>query len=90
MINGIWENKYVQELGIFDHCVEIIELKNKIRTLKPVKDTNHTFSATCHLTEEGLKKEMMDLYLILEKWAADKTELKFERENKFEIKTKSN
>ena len=30
MIDGKWTDSYVQELGILDHCVEVIELKNNI------------------------------------------------------------
>ena len=84
MITGIWENSYVQELGIIDHCLEVIELKNEHRcskAYKTVKDRGIDDDiAAC------LQREMMDLYLILEKWAELKGELKQARTQRFEEK----
>lgn len=77
MINGIWENEYVQKLGIIDHCIEVLELNNEIRCLKAHKSTDII------KFNEGLNNEMMDLYLILEKWAYERQELKDKRIKRF-------
>ena len=90
MISGIWENTYVQELGILDHCVEIIELKNEIRRLKPLKEETWKRLENLEKLQNGLDKEMMDLYLILDKWAKTKVELKEQRAQKFKEKAKEN
>ena len=90
MISGIWENKYIQELGILDHCIEVIELKNEIRKLKPLKEEAWKRLENLEKLQNGLDKEMMDLYLILDKWAKTKHELKEQRLQKFKDKAKEN
>ena len=86
MIEGIWTDSYVQELGILDHCVEIIELKNSIRRLKALGD--HSNLARACNTVSQLEREMMDLYLILEVKFKDSSELKNARECRFSQKEK--
>lgn len=88
MIEGKWTDSYVQELGILDHCVEIIELKNSIRRLK-AKDIGDqsTFVRVCNSVSQ-LEREMMDLYLILEVKFKDSSELKNARECRFRQKEK--
>lgn len=77
MISGIWENKYIQELGIFDHCVEVIKLKNNI-------GDHSNLARACNTAQ--LEREMMDLYLILEVKFKDSSELKNAREMRFKEK----
>ena len=84
MITGIWENPYIQELGIIDHCHEIIVLKDGVRAFKAWKP--EAAKEMCEQTQACLQREMMDLYLILEKWAELKGELKQARIQRFEEK----
>ena len=85
MIKGIWDNPYVRELGIIDHCIEVLELKDQHRKVKAMKNMyNH--QETVDSIRGTLDGEMMDLFLILEKWAENKPYLKSERLRKFEEK----
>jgi len=59
-LNGIWNSKYVCELGIKDHCNEVIALNNEIAKYKAIKQETYTEYA-----KEQLKKEYADLFLIL-------------------------
>lgn len=86
MIGEIWTNPYIQELGIFDHCSEIQDLKTRWRTAKASDKAIGTHTANIY--REALDRECMDLYIILEKWAADKPKLKVERMEKFDEKTR--
>jgi len=88
MINGIWDNKYVQELGIIDHCHELIELKNKIREIKAYRSLVSKESIIEDV-QHSMDNEIMDMLLILEKWAEDRTDLKVKRENRFREKAVS-
>jgi len=83
MISGIWDNKYMQELGIFDHCQEILVLHDELR-VKKVRQT--AFPSSYNDTtaiEETLEREMMDLFLILEKWSVGRSKIKADRVQKF-------
>ena len=84
MIEGKWTDPYTQELGILDHCVEVIELKNNVRILKALGDQSNLIRA-CN-TISQLEREMMDLYLILERKFKDSSELKNAREMRFKEK----
>jgi hypothetical protein len=84
MIEGKWTDPYTQELGILDHCVEVIELKNNVRRLKALGDQSNLIRA-CN-TISQLEREMMDLYLILERKFKDSSELKNAREMRFKEK----
>ena len=86
MIEGKWTDSYVQELGILDHCVEVIELKNSIRRLKALGD--HSNLARACNTVSQLEREMMDLYLILEVKFKDSLKKKNARECRFRQKEK--
>jgi len=87
MIGGIWENPYVLELGILDHCHEIHVLKDgersskALRTLPGVPDMSVP-------NRIAMENEMMDLFLMLEKWSQDKPGLRKMREEKFLEKAK--
>ena len=83
MITGIWENEYIQELGIFDHCYEVLELKNSLVTAKAMDYMKEE-------TKGQLARELMDLYLILEKWQEHKQWLKQKRIERFAEKAKEN
>ncbi len=85
MIKGIWDNPYVQDLGIIDHCIEVLELKDQHRKVKAMKNMT-THQDTIDAVKGTLDGEMMDLFLILEKWAHNRPYLKSERLRKFEEK----
>lgn len=81
MINGIWDNEYVQMLGILDHCRETQVLYD---TLRIEKARGHQLLPT----GQALAREMMDLHLILERWAQNHSELKEERQARFAEKAR--
>ncbi len=84
MIADIWEIKYVRTLGILDHCQEVLTLYDKIRVEKNLSGLN----TKC--LEDSVEKEMIDLFLILEKHFEHNVALKEERLRKFSQKTKEN
>lgn len=53
-----WNDRYLQKLGILDHCNELIQLNNEIIKAKANKDNIDNIS-------DQLEKEMADLYIIL-------------------------
>lgn len=95
-ISGIWEDNYVRILGILDHCHEVVQLYNQIRIHKPINQPMLNtaknlvdFPDIVKLFEIQLEKEMMDLYLILDKHFEDNIELKNNRLERFRFKEKS-
>lgn len=90
MLNKTFESSYVQELGIYDHCVEVVRLKDDIRTLKAVENYSAAHTMGVHMV-----KEMMDLCLILNEMfgnevvSSEYQELYDERKAKFAEKEKS-
>lgn len=60
MLNRTFENPYVRELSIQDHCHEINVLYDELRVLKAQGRDGKAFSVW-----EAIKKEQMDLCLIL-------------------------
>lgn len=91
-LSGIWDNPYVQQLGIIDHCREVVTIYDEWKAIKPQlkhsKDEGYDSLVT--KTYKGLENEIMDLYLILERWAKDKAELKKKRFYKFIEKSENN
>ena len=89
MISGIWENDYVQELGILDHCRELHTLKNKMTVLKVklvIKSDKEEFEKNLFDLERmkrTYENEMVDLYLILQKRFQYKQELINKRIQRF-------
>ena len=83
-IKGIWDSEYVQELGIFDHCKEVLILKEEIIRIKASKHFHSEIAekASCSI-RTTLEGELVDLYLILKKWTKNKKHLKLERINRF-------
>lgn len=73
MIDGVWNSDYVCELGILDHCKEILVLKDHIRIdkSKPKTENNRTELA---YAEEQLIREMADLKIILDKYFEERQE----------------
>ncbi len=63
-ISGIWEVPYVCEMGIEKHCRLILNLIDEAEKCKAsvLKDTEW------HATNMQLKREMADLFIILEKY----------------------
>lgn len=86
MISGIWNNEYILTLGIKDH---IRELKSKDDYMKAI-DLSTTDDKTQKRLSDAYDKELMDLYLLLEKKFSDyKENLKVrEREEIFKLKEK--
>jgi len=82
-ISGIWNNKYVQKLGILDHCNEILTIENEI---KRKKNNNVNISDL----EYSFDKELMDLKIMLDKYFEIEYNLKEERLKRFEEKSKEN
>jgi hypothetical protein len=83
MISGIWDNEYVQMLGILDHIDEIRIIKDEIRRIKNCTESKDTTIAKSHLDNE-----LADLYLLLEKYLSNKEDIVNEREDKFREKSK--
>jgi len=80
-ISGIWEDNYVQRLGILNHCKEILTIDEEIMRKK-----NNDVDVSC--LENSFNKELMDLKLILDKYFENGTDLKDERLDKFRSKSK--
>lgn len=74
-ISGIWAVPYVCEMGIEKHCHIIIGL---IETLESAKAWGSRSDVV--FTEFSLKKEMADLYLILDKYLDNEDGEKIKRE----------
>lgn len=86
-ISGIWNNEYVRTLGILDHCQEVIKIYDEIRIQKI--NSNISFNAIpLQVFNEQFNKELMDLYLILDKHFENNNELKEIRLNRFKEKEK--
>ena len=83
-ITGIWEVGYIQEFGILDHCQEVIVLKDRHRVAKAER------TGLADTISRSLDNEMMDLYLILRKWAQNRKDLESERMDKFREKAADN
>ena len=73
-----WEDKYRLQLCIFDHLQEVPLLVNEWRKTKNKE------------TEEAYKKEMMDLYILLDIWQEDNQALYERRLKKFQEEEKEN
>lgn len=91
-ISDIWENSYVQQLGIIDHCREVLTIYDEWKAIKPQlkrinSDGVESYDSLVTKTYEGLENEMMDLFIILDKWSENKEDLKVKRLNKFKEKS---
>jgi len=91
IISGIWDNSYVQQLGIIDHCREVITIYDEWKAIKPqLKHTKgESYDSLVTKTYTGFENEVMDLFIILEKWSDGKKELKDKRLTKFKEKADS-
>lgn len=78
-VEGIWTNAYVQKLGIQDHCIEVLELLDQLRSLKLRSDSETTVKEV----SAGLEREVMDLFIILDKWSESRSELHADRLARF-------
>lgn len=88
MITGIWNNPYVQKLGIKDHCEEILEINRNIVAIKAAK--TNAYEEMVNQLDDSLENEMTDLYLILQKRFEKDSERIQTRLKKFEMKAESN
>jgi hypothetical protein len=84
-ISGIWENEYVRTLGILDHCQEVIKLYDEMRLQKAYKALDVEDNLLKEVTDT-FNRELMDLYLILDKHFENNNELKEIRLNRFKEK----
>ena len=76
-LSGIWENSYIQQLDIIDHCREVITLYDEIKILKTQlrrinSDGTERYDSLVHETKKGMENKIIDLYLILDKWIENK------------------
>lgn len=87
MIDSIWNSDYVCELGILDHCKEILVLKDRIRIDKAELKAN---PEKCEISsvENQLIYEMADLKLILDKYFENKQTIITTRLKRFAEKAK--
>jgi hypothetical protein len=83
-LRGIWDSSYVQMLGIQDHCKEIVDLYSAWKVEKAKQGSGYGSDL-----ESQLEKEIMDLYIILQKWAENKDGLYQKRLNGFMEKAKN-
>lgn len=85
MIDGIWDNEYILELGIKDHCTEVLVLTDRLRIAKAEENTEKA-----ETVRRKLDGEMMDLHLMLDKWVSNRSGLKIKRLNRFIEKAREN
>jgi len=70
MISGIWDNEYVQKLGIMDHCNELQIIDAAIKGTKNAYGDLYERplgSVDIEQLEASWEKEAMDLFIILSK-----------------------
>lgn len=82
-ITGIWENKYVCELGIVEHIREVDNLYSSWQQAKAKKNKEES-----EMLRAQWEKECADLYLILDKFLSP--EILEERLGRFEQKRSEN
>ena len=80
-IGKIWDNEYIQKLGIYDHCIEVCKLIDELRLQKAIKEKSKV-----DLLENQIEKEMCDLYIILSKFIGNRVSLLQERLKRFNEK----